>query len=187
VPRDSRKTKQRILEAGVVEFAQHGIAGARIDRIAERAGVNKALIYTHFEGKEALFSAAFDVIVEQTTAAVPFNDAGVVDYVDRLFDYHLEHPEGVRLANWHRLERSEEPPPAVVDSLTEKLARIKAAQDGGELATSFAAEDILMFAIYLSQLGAPAHLLAGDEADLEAIRRRKQPVLRLLQLLADAD
>jgi TetR/AcrR family transcriptional regulator len=48
-------TEEKILEAAVAEFAKYGFEGARIDRIAKRAKINKAMIYYHFKGKEALY------------------------------------------------------------------------------------------------------------------------------------
>ena len=50
-------TKARILEAARIEFAAHGLAGARVDRIAGKAGVNKAMIYYHFVSKVELHTA----------------------------------------------------------------------------------------------------------------------------------
>jgi AcrR family transcriptional regulator len=54
--RDSERTKQDILAAAMNEFAEHGDTGARIDRIAEKADCNKALIYSYFGNKEQLFA-----------------------------------------------------------------------------------------------------------------------------------
>lgn len=54
-PRDSRVTEERILKAALEEFGESGLSGARVDRIAERAGVNKAMIYYHFSSKEVLY------------------------------------------------------------------------------------------------------------------------------------
>jgi TetR/AcrR family transcriptional regulator len=48
-------TRQRILDAARTEFAAHGKAGARVDRIAQQAGINKAMIYYHFQSKENLY------------------------------------------------------------------------------------------------------------------------------------
>jgi len=48
-------TRSKIVEAARAEFARHGQAGARVDRIARSAGVNKAMIYYHFPSKEALY------------------------------------------------------------------------------------------------------------------------------------
>jgi len=51
---------EKILEAARDEFALFGLAGARIDRIAERSGVNKAMIYYHFKSKENLYQEIID-------------------------------------------------------------------------------------------------------------------------------
>jgi AcrR family transcriptional regulator len=55
VTKDLQSTKERVLSAALDEFAEHGLAGARVDRIAAGAGVNKAMIYYHFDSKEALY------------------------------------------------------------------------------------------------------------------------------------
>lgn len=48
-------TKTKIIEAAQSEFAEFGLAGARVDRIARKAGVNKAMLYYHFHSKEELY------------------------------------------------------------------------------------------------------------------------------------
>lgn len=48
-PRDSRLS---ILKAAVVEFAQHGISGVRMEHVATRSGFNKALVYRYFKSRE---------------------------------------------------------------------------------------------------------------------------------------
>ncbi len=53
-------TRERILSAALHEFGLFGLAGARVDRIAERAGVNKAMIYYHFSSKAALHKEIVD-------------------------------------------------------------------------------------------------------------------------------
>jgi len=55
--RTSQETRQRILNAASREFADAGFAGARVDEIASRAGVNKALLYYHVGNKQALYTA----------------------------------------------------------------------------------------------------------------------------------
>jgi len=57
--RDSTETRRRILEAAYREFARHGLAGARVDRIAAAAQANKRAIYDYFGNKQQLF----DVVV----------------------------------------------------------------------------------------------------------------------------
>jgi len=51
--------KARILEAAAAEFAERGFDGARVDSIALRAGVNKALIYYYYSNKEELLDLLF--------------------------------------------------------------------------------------------------------------------------------
>lgn len=49
------QTRARILDAATREFSANGLAGARTERIAESAGVNKALLYYYFRSKDALY------------------------------------------------------------------------------------------------------------------------------------
>jgi len=61
----SDQTKDKILAAALDEFATKGFAGTRVDQIARAAGVNKAMIYYHFTGKEDLFNELFRQEMEQ--------------------------------------------------------------------------------------------------------------------------
>jgi AcrR family transcriptional regulator len=75
VPRNEQ-TKTRILDAALDEFAAKGLAGARVDEIARRAGANKAMIYYHFDSKAGLFNALFQVEMEGLKAELARNLAG---------------------------------------------------------------------------------------------------------------
>jgi TetR/AcrR family transcriptional regulator len=57
MPRPARVSPDRILAAAAHEFAARGYAGARVDRIARRARVNKAMLYYHFRSKQGLYRA----------------------------------------------------------------------------------------------------------------------------------
>src|SRR5215471_12455081 len=57
MPRSRRVTPDQILTAAALEFAERGFAGARVDRIARRARVNKAMLYYHFSSKQGLYRA----------------------------------------------------------------------------------------------------------------------------------
>jgi TetR/AcrR family transcriptional regulator len=63
------QTRARILEAAVRQFSTNGLAGARTEQIAEEAGVNKALLYYYFRGKDALYSAALESAAEGVRAS----------------------------------------------------------------------------------------------------------------------
>lgn len=54
--RDPKRTTRNILVAAREEFVEHGLEGARVDRIAERAGANKRLLYHYVGNKEALYA-----------------------------------------------------------------------------------------------------------------------------------
>ncbi len=61
-PRKQRgaETRAAILEAAERIFAESGLAGARTDLIASRAGVNKALLYYYFKSKDSLYHAILE-------------------------------------------------------------------------------------------------------------------------------
>ena len=74
----SAETRARILDAALGEFAANGLAGARTERIASAAGVNKALLYYYFNSKEKLYAAAFEMIaakVRDSSMAVFLREA----------------------------------------------------------------------------------------------------------------
>src|ERR1700761_2110830 len=58
--RDPESTSAAILAAAVKEFTERGFEGARIDSIAQRAGVNKRMLYHYFGNKEALYVAVLE-------------------------------------------------------------------------------------------------------------------------------
>src|SRR6202021_2757431 len=63
----SDQTRARILEAATTEFSANGLAGARTERIAESAGVNKALLYYYFRNKNDLYRAALEEVAERVS------------------------------------------------------------------------------------------------------------------------
>jgi TetR/AcrR family transcriptional regulator len=63
------QTRARILEAAVREFSENGLAGARTEQIAEAAGVNKALLYYYFAGKDALYAAALEDVAQRVVTS----------------------------------------------------------------------------------------------------------------------
>ena len=58
--RDPERNRGRILAAALEEFARYGLGGARVDRIAARAGANKRMLYYYYGDKEALFLAVLE-------------------------------------------------------------------------------------------------------------------------------
>lgn len=77
-------TKRRILEAALGEFAELGVAGARVDRIAERAGVNKALLYYYYGKKQHLYEETLTTYMQDTVTAARLRLEGTKDLREAL-------------------------------------------------------------------------------------------------------
>ncbi|MFI7529064.1 TetR/AcrR family transcriptional regulator [Nocardia salmonicida] len=102
----SDATRQALLRAARAEFAQYGLAGARVDRIAEAAGVNKERIYGLFGSKDRLFDVIIvDTMREFMEVVQPLAETEPGDYVGKLFDYHRDNPQLLRLLLWEGLHR----------------------------------------------------------------------------------
>ena len=104
--RDSDRSQLTILAAARDEFAQAGLGGARMDRIAERAQLNKRLIYYYFGSKDGLFLAVLESAYADIRAAeqqLHLLDLAPAQAIRRLieftWDYYLAHPEFITLLN----------------------------------------------------------------------------------------
>jgi AcrR family transcriptional regulator len=104
--RNAEATRARILAAATDEFGEHGIAGARVDRIADAASTSKSQLYSYFGNKDALFDAIFAAHVLASVDAVPLTADDLPGYTVRLYDAYLHDPALVRLITWARLERT---------------------------------------------------------------------------------
>jgi AcrR family transcriptional regulator len=111
--RDADRSQNTILAAARDEFAEHGLGGARVDRIAERAGLNKRLIYYYFEDKEKLFQAVLEQAyrdIREQEAQLHLLDLEPAQAVRRLIEftwsYYLAHPEFMTLLNSANLHRA---------------------------------------------------------------------------------
>jgi AcrR family transcriptional regulator len=185
--RDAEATRQRLLDAATEEFAARGIAGARVDRIAQAAGSNKAQIYHYFGSKDALFEAVFDRVVKATLAETPIDPTDLPEYAGRLFDRYQRHPEVQRLATWYRLERahSNNPIEAIVASNAAKVKAIAEAQRAGLLTTRF--EPAVLLGLVLTLSGTWSSMTpeyTGLVRRLSVAKRRQAIVDAVAALLA---
>lgn len=110
--RDAERSQQAILDAASAEFAQHGLAGARVDRIAEAAGLNKRLLYYYFGSKDDLFLAVLEASyarIRQAEQALHLQDMPPVQALRRLteftWDYYIAHPEFMTFLNSENLHQ----------------------------------------------------------------------------------
>jgi AcrR family transcriptional regulator len=189
-PRDSRATRELLLAAATEEFAEHGLAGARIDRIAERAGANKRLLYVYFGDKNALFDAVIDRQADLIAEAVPLTPGDLGRYAGARFDHMLKHPQSARLAAWRSFERPE-PTEAEWRGFQAKVDAVARAQRDGKLYDGMPALDMFAIVVRMSEswLSAPPALMAVAGRDpmsparlrqhrkalVEAVRRITEP------------
>lgn len=153
--RDAQRTRGKILAAAVAEIAEHGYAGARIDRIATNSGANKRMIYHHFGGKQAVFEA---VLAERLTTEAATE-------------------EHVRLWMHEALERGDEDIVRFEERRRQATMRIdglRAAQGRGELAAgtdpalfALARHALDVFPLAFPQL---VRVATGNRANSEAFR-----------------
>jgi AcrR family transcriptional regulator len=175
--RDAAATRARILAAATAEFAEHGLAGGRVDRIAATARSNKAQLYHYFGNKESLFDAVFDAQVEANLHAVPLDADDLPGYAVALYDYYLGDPTLVRLATWARLERVPGGDLFVNQGGTDLtyVARIAMAQDAGRLVADVDPLDVFSLTIAMAGTWAQASITMtatpGDPAADHARRR----------------
>ncbi|VVJ19559.1 Transcriptional regulator [Amycolatopsis camponoti] len=164
-------TRDRILEVATQEFAEHGIAGARIERIVSTARTNKAQLYTYFGSKDGLFDAIFFASLERIVNVVPIDATDLADWAVRLYDEYLRRPDLIRLATWARLERR--PAGHLVadaDRLDDrKLSAITEAQAAG-LVRSGDPFDIMAVVIAMSMAWSPVSNVYAATADEPADR-----------------
>ena len=111
--RDADRTRQVILRAAMAEFSERGLGGARMDSIAERASINKRLIYYYFGNKEALFLAALETTyadIREAERALRLEAFEPADALRKLvaftWKHYLAHPEFLTLLNSENLHRA---------------------------------------------------------------------------------
>lgn len=102
--RDPAATRETLLAAAVAQFAREGYAGARVDEIAQAAGVNKQLVYHYWGSKEGLYLAALEAVyaaIREKERALSLAELEPVEAMTQLvgfsFDYLAEHPEFIAL------------------------------------------------------------------------------------------
>jgi AcrR family transcriptional regulator len=180
--KNGEQSKQRLLDAATTEFAAHGIAGARVDRIAAAAQVNKAQMYGWFQSKTGLFDAVFGQHLHRIMDTVPFTADNLGDYAVALYDSYLTDPELVRLASWYRLERVPTGDLIAAHHAGHgdgKYDAIAQAQSDGQIIEGVSPHDV--YALVIALAGAwspisPTFTAAAD--DPQEDHRRRRAILR---------
>ena len=103
---DPEETKRNILDVATAEFSAMGLAGARVDAIAERTHTTKRMLYYYFGSKEGLYEAVLDKVYGDIRALEQDLHVGELQPVEGMrrlveftFDYHDRHRDFVRLVS----------------------------------------------------------------------------------------
>src|ERR1700736_5358261 len=104
--RNPAATRKKLLTAARREFADSGLAAARADEIAGRAGVNKQLVYHYFGDKDALYLAVLEWVYEEIRAqerelnlvGLP-PERAIRKLIESSFDHLAAHPDFIVLLN----------------------------------------------------------------------------------------
>lgn len=146
----AEKTQERILEAATLEFATYGVAGARMDRIAENAKANKSLIYEYFGNKEQLFQRVLQRYLTEVYQSVHFSPNDLPGYATKLFDFAMDHPHLMRLVMWNGLEQQPRWPLEENSSLDAQVKAIRQEQEQGRINADYPAEFLLTLIITIA-------------------------------------
>lgn len=181
-------TKDALLAAARTEFAAHGMAGARVDRIAERAGVNKERIYGYFGSKEKLFDHVMASVLDEMTAVVAMPGDDPVEYVGKVYDFHRTNPELTRLMMWESLHYREDDLVGQEDRIARCAAKAEslAAGLGREPSQEVARMMLTLIGLGVWPMVMPrlGRLLLGEEAGTEEGSRLMRE--HLLSLVREA-
>jgi len=186
---DADSARERIVVAAKGEFAAHGIAGARVERIAKDARTSKERLYAYFRSKEELYAHVMSRELAVIAEATHLDAADLPGYAGRLFDYFTANTDHFRLIAWGRLE-FEVPRTLAKDDPTEKVVRrkldqIREAQRGGYIDPTWEPVDVLALVTqiattwcsqgHLRSIAAPkarrADVAAHRAAVVEAVQR----------------
>ncbi|MFD7469346.1 TetR family transcriptional regulator [Streptomyces tendae] len=176
--RDPEATKARIFEAAVAEFARHGIAGARIDRIAAEAKANKQLIYAYYGNKGELFASVLEKKMLDLAISVPVDPDDIEGWIDRLLDYHSVHPELLRLLFWEGMEYGTAELPHEAERqehYARKVAAVRDGQERGVITDAIPAPDLLFLLVAMANWAVVVPqmkriLVGAGDADTDGLR-----------------
>jgi TetR/AcrR family transcriptional regulator len=197
--RQPDRARRAILKAASQEFAQEGVAGARMDHIARAARVNKALLYYYYRDKEELHGAVLDQVFSGLAERInqvmdrdlPPREK-VLAYAGAHFDYIAASPLNPRLVQREMMRAGRQGSPhirhIVERYLRPVLARLaellRAGMESGDFrrvdAAHFVFSIVAMNVFYFSSAPVIALLSHADPLAPQAVAARKAAVLDLI-------
>jgi AcrR family transcriptional regulator len=185
--RNAEATRERILQAALAEFSAHGIAGARVDRIAQAARCNKNLIYIYFEDKETLFTTVLCKHLMRVHEAQPFTPDDLPGYAAKVFDFAMANPDLMRLLAWSALEQKAKDPERAT-ALHGKVYALIEAQKAAQAGSAFPPDFLLIAVMSLATAWSAASPF-GPSLNPTAAERPaalRKSIMEAVRLLANA-
>ncbi len=190
-------TKKAILDVAEQEFSEKGLAGSRVDEIAAKANVNKALIYRHFGSKEELYK---EILVRVYRRLRDIEDSVIssnVDYVLKLkhlvrvyFEFLYDNPSFVRMVMWENLNDAryfkELGLQNIKDPIIHELSKIiQEASEQGEISESIDSDQLIMTLIacsfnYFSNMKTLTNIVHNDLSQRNYMEKRIQATTEML-------
>ena len=173
--RTRTELRGEILAAARAEFAQYGLAGARIDRIARTASASKERLYAHFGDKETLFRDVVATDGAEFFRAVELRPDAVPEFVGDIFNLAQNRPEHLRMITWAQLEGFPLDMPEFDEEHRPEraIAALQQAQADGHVDPAWEPQQLLvfLFAIGLAWAHWPDPAAATSDAKVVARRR----------------
>lgn len=147
VKRNPERTRELILAAALKEFSQSGFAGARVDLVARRSGVNKRMLYHYFHDKRGLFEEVLRRRMSERNRWAAVEPADPAELAPHWFAMAGQDMDWVRLLEWEALQVA---PDGIIaedqrrDFLQGVLQKIRDGQKKGLIARQYAAEHVLL-------------------------------------------
>ncbi|MEV5572653.1 TetR family transcriptional regulator [Spirillospora sp. NPDC052269] len=174
---DAERSKRLLLDAALDEFSAKGYAGARIQDIADRAGVNKQLISYYYGGKAGLY-AEIGCIWNEIEARFATPDVPLPDLIVRYLEHSMNEPRATRLNAWMGLTGDTTGLPGGREDMTDMRRR----QAEGELAADLDPEMVML--IMMAAVAIPTTMpnlvryVSGMDATSPEFRARYADQLR---------
>ncbi len=182
--RNPAQSRERILAAALDEFSERGFAGARVESIARRAGLNKQLISHYFGGKQALYDAVMSARRRRAGGELTDQPPPLPEALSSFFERARCDPSWMRVLLWEALDGTDDVPGT--DEVGERnrrysdrVAWVRAEQDAGRLPAGLEPELLLLSlfgaALYPLMLPQVCELVTSEDPTSEhfAVRYRR--------------
>jgi AcrR family transcriptional regulator len=190
--RNAVATKERILDAAFCAFSEHGFFGTRVDDIAAKASVNKALLYHYYADKEALFESVLECKMAQLSK-LRIDPDRFAECAGEFFDFYAANPWLARLMQWEALNFGTKPVPneaARAGHFAERVAEIVALQRAGKIDASLDAKQTLvtLIGVVTAWFTCPQTarmITGGDPYAPKALKQRRKHVVDVARRLLE--